>query len=81
MPRHKVAKAITEQRRLKDRVKEDTVLMNGSVIIAAALEGETEAVIEDFTREFKEFQMSHDEEVAKGAVEGKKLAKALLTHL
>ena len=81
MPRHKVAKAITEQRRLKDRVKADTVLMNGSVIIAAALDGDTEAVIEDFAREFKEFQISHDDEVSKGSVEGKRLAEGLLTHL
>ena len=81
MPRHKVAKAITGLRRLKDRVKADAVLMNGSVIIAAALEGDTEAVIEDFTREFKEFQISHDDEVSKGAVEGERLAEGLLTHL
>ena len=81
MPRHKVAKAIKELASLKDRVKEDTVIQNGSVIIAAAIAGDTETEIADFVREFKEFQMSHDDEVGKGAVVGKRLAEELLTHL
>ena len=80
MPQHKVAAAIKEVASLKDQVKGDTVLQDDSVI-DAALSGDTEAVVSSFEGEFKEFQISHDDGVIKGAVTGTKLAKALLTHL
>ena len=81
MPQHKVAASIEETASLKDLVKDDTVLQDGPGIIDAALAGDTEVVVGSFEGEFKEFQISHDDGVLKGAVTGAKLAKALLTHL
>ena len=81
MPQHKVTNAVKEIARLKDEVKDQTVLQDGSGIIGAALAGDHEGLIADLAREMKEFQMGNDALVLKGAEAGEKLGKGLMEHI
>lgn len=81
MPQHKVAKAVKEIARLRDEVKEQTVLQESSDIIDAVLAGDHDGLVDALTREMKEFQMDNDELVLKGAEAGEKLGRGLMEHI
>ena len=80
MPSHKVAKAVKEIARLKQLVKDDTVLTSATGIIDAIMAGDSNAanLIAD---QMKAFQIKHDAEVVAGAKAGEELGKGLLKHI
>ena len=81
MPQHKVSKAVNEIARLKDQVKEETVLGDGSGVIDAVLSGDKEEALGIIARQMKDFQISQADKVVAGAKAGEELGKGLLQHI
>ncbi|HEA68300.1 hypothetical protein LCGC14_1268450 [marine sediment metagenome] len=81
MPQHKVAKAIKEIARLREQVREDAVLEDGSILISAILSGDVEAAIQELAGQMKVFQIRHDDKVLQSAKAGEELGKGLMEHI
>lgn len=81
MPQHKVSAAVKAEAALKDEVKKETVISNGTSIIDAAIDGDKQETIILIAGQLKEFQESQNDKVIKGTKIGTALGKGLLEHV